>query len=143
VGVASQFSSATTVFNNGYEIVPRDTFDIHHQTVVIVKDLYSGIPNTYELHNNYPNPFNPSTTILYGLPRQSHVTVTIYSVLGQELATLVNDVQGPSYYRVVWNGQDKNGGQVSSGVYFFRIVAEPTDGKDQPFVQVKKMMLMK
>jgi DNA/RNA endonuclease YhcR with UshA esterase domain len=143
VGVASQFSSATTVFNNGYEIVPRDTFDIHHQTVVIVKDLYSGIPNTYELHNNYPNPFNPSTTILYGLPRQSHVTVTIYSVLGQELATLVNDVQGPSYYRVVWNGQDKNGGQVSSGVYFFRIVAEPTDDKAQPFVHAKRMLLMK
>jgi hypothetical protein len=47
---------------------------------------------------------------MYGLPQQSHVTVTIYSVLGQELATLVNEVQGPSYYRVVWNGQDKTGG---------------------------------
>ena len=143
VGVGSQFSSATTVYNNGYEIIPRDTFDIHHQTVVLVKDLYSGIPNTYELLNNYPNPFNPSTTILYGLPQQSHVTITVYSVLGQELATLVNDVQSASYYRVVWNGQDKNGSQVSSGVYFFRIAAQSTDGKAQTFVQVKKMMLMK
>ena len=143
VGIASQFSSATTVYNNGYEIVPRDTSDIKHQNVVSVKDLAAGIPTVYELHNNYPNPFNPSTTIMYGLPQQSHVTVTIYSVLGQELATLVNEVQAPSYYRVVWNGQDKNGGQVSSGVYFFRIVAQSTDGKAQPFVEVKKMLMMK
>jgi len=143
VGIASQYSSGTTVYNNGYEIVPRDTFDIHHQTVLNVEDLYSGIPKTYELHNNYPNPFNPSTTILYGLPQQSHVTVTIYSVLGQELSSLVNEIQGPSYYRVVWNGQDKNRSQLSSGIYFFRLIAQSTDGKTQPFVQVKKMLLLK
>jgi len=131
------------VYNNGYEIMPRDTNDIKHITVAGVNDAFAGIPTVYELQNNYPNPFNPSTTIMYGLPRQSHVTVMIYSVLGQEVATLVNEVQAPSYYRAVWNGQDKKGGQVSSGVYFFRIVAQSTDGKAQPFVQVKKMMLMK
>jgi hypothetical protein len=131
------------VYNDGYEIMPRDTFDIHHQTVVSVRDPYAGIPTVYELHNNYPNPFNPSTTILYGLPQLSKVTLKVYSVLGQEMMTLVNEVQSPSYYRVVWNGTDKGGAQVSSGVYFFRIVAEPTDGKTQPFMQVKKMLLMK
>ncbi len=143
VGFVSQFSSATTVYNNGYEITPRDTNDIKHTAIAGVNDALAGIPTVYELQNNYPNPFNPSTTIMYGLPRQSHVTVMIYSVLGQEVATLVNEVQAPSYYRVVWNGQDKKGGQVSSGVYFFRIVAQSTDGKTQPFVEVKKMMLMK
>ena len=143
VGIVSQFSSGTTVYDNGYEIVPRDTSDIKHQNVAGVQDLAAGIPTVYELQNNYPNPFNPSTTIQYGLPKQSHVTVMIYSVLGQEVATLVNDVQAPSYYRVVWNGQDKNGGQVSSGVYFFRLVAQSTDAKAQSFVEVKKMLLMK
>jgi DNA/RNA endonuclease YhcR with UshA esterase domain len=143
VGIASQFTSAVTVFNNGYEIVPRDTSDIAHRIVVSVNDLYSGIPKTFELLNNYPNPFNPSTTILYGLPQLSKVTLKVYSVLGQEITTLVNEVQSPSYYRVVWNGSDKGGAQVSSGVYFFRIVAEPMDGKTQPFMQVKKMLLMK
>jgi hypothetical protein len=143
VGVVSQYSSGATVYNNGYEIMPRDTNDIKHITVMGVNDALAGIPTVYSLQNNYPNPFNPSTTIMYGLPQQSHVTVMIYSVLGQEVATLVNEVQAPSYYRAVWNGQDKKGGQVSSGVYFFRIVAQSTDGKAQPFVQVKKMMLMK
>ncbi len=143
VGVVSQFTTSVPP-NNGYEISPRDSLDIIHTPGITgVQNQFSGIPNTFELLNNYPNPFNPSTTILYGLPQQSHVTVTIYSVLGQELATLVNEVQAPSYYRVVWNGQDKNGGQVSSGVYFFRLVAQSTDGKAQSFMQVKKMLMMK
>ncbi|HTR82280.1 MAG TPA: FlgD immunoglobulin-like domain containing protein [Bacteroidota bacterium] len=141
VAIASQFAS--TGVTGGYEIIPRDTSDVVHITVTGVKDPFSDIPTTFVLENNYPNPFNPSTTILYGVASQSHVTVKIYSVLGQEVSTLVNDVQNPSYYRVVWNGKDYNGNLVSSGVYFFRIIAQPTDGKSQPFMQVKKMMLMK
>ncbi|MGA7159428.1 MAG: choice-of-anchor D domain-containing protein [Bacteroidota bacterium] len=141
-GIGAQYSSGTTV-NNGYEILPRDTSDFVKVTVLSVIDAYSGIPTTFMLENNYPNPFNPSTTILYGIAQQSHVTVKIYSVLGQEIATLVNTVQGPSYYRVVWDGKDLNGTMASSGVYFFRIIADPMDGKTQPFMQVKKMLLMK
>ena len=106
-------------------------------------DAFSGIPTSFVLENNYPNPFNPTTTILYGIAAQSHVTVKVYSVLGQEIATLVNDVQGPSYYRALWNGKDSNGNMTSSGVYFYRITAAPVDGKTQPFSQVKKMLLMK
>jgi hypothetical protein len=123
--------------------LPRDTSDFVHIVVVKVNEEYAGIPATFMLENNYPNPFNPSTTILYGIAQQSQVTVKVYSVLGQEMATLVNDIQSPSYYRVVWNGKDLNGKSASSGVYFFRIIANPVDGKTQPFTQVKKMMMMK
>ncbi len=101
------------------------------------------IPSTYEFRSNYPNPFNPSTMIQYSLPEQSRVTLKIYSILGQEVRTLVDGMQGASYYRVQWNGRDNNGTQVSSGVYFVRIFANPIGGKGNPFTQVNKMMLMK
>jgi DNA/RNA endonuclease YhcR with UshA esterase domain len=143
VAVINQYSSGATVYNNGYEIEPGDTSNIVHQVVLYVPDAFSGIPTSFVLENNYPNPFNPTTTILYGIAAQSHVTVKVYSVLGQEIATLVNDVQGPSYYRALWNGKDSNGNMTSSGVYFYRITAAPVDGKTQPFSQVKKMLLMK
>jgi hypothetical protein len=144
VGVISQYSSAATVYNNGYELEPYDTTNIIHTpgTTDVQQDL-SGVPATYILYNSYPNPFNPSTTIQYGLPQQSRVNLRVYSVLGQEIATLVDDIQSASYHRVQWNGRDNNGIQVSSGVYFFRIVAQPLDGKASPFTQVRKMMLMK
>ncbi|MGA9406748.1 MAG: T9SS type A sorting domain-containing protein, partial [Bacteroidota bacterium] len=142
VCIGGQYSSGTTL-NNGYELFPRDTADFTHITVTSVADAFSGIPTTFVLENNYPNPFNPSTTILYGIATQSHVTVKIYSVLGQEMATLVNDIQGPSYYRVIWDGKDSRGNMASSGVYFFRIIADPVDGKTSQFMQVKKMLLMK
>jgi len=144
VGIVSQFTSSATVYNNGYEISPRDTADyVHTPGTATVEDQFSGIPKNFELYNSYPNPFNPSTTIEYGLPQQSKVTLKVYSVLGQEIATLVDDIQNASYHHVQWNGRDSYGAQVSSGVYFFRIVAQPLDGKASPFMQVRKMMLMK
>jgi hypothetical protein len=108
-----------------------------------VTKIAKEIPSTYELRNNYPNPFNPSTTIQYDLPYQSLVTLKIYSILGQEVRTLVNDIQNASYHRIQWNGRDNSGLQVSSGVYFYRINAQPIDGKGHSFIQVRKMMLMK
>jgi|GEM_PF-2194655 len=141
VAIASQFASSGVA--GGYEIIPRDSADIMPIVVAKVNEQFSGVPASFVLENNYPNPFNPSTTILYGIASQSHVTVKVYSVLGQEIATLVNDMQSPSYYRVQWNGKDLNGNMVSSGVYFYRIVAEPADGKAGQFTQVKKMLLMK
>jgi streptogramin lyase len=108
-----------------------------------VKGFTSEIPNTYELLSNYPNPFNPSTTIMYGLPNQSNVSVVVYSLLGQEVRMLVQDMQNVGSYRVTWNGRDNNGVQESSGVYFFRMLAQPTNGNAQPFMRTNKMMLLK
>ncbi|RMF10870.1 MAG: T9SS C-terminal target domain-containing protein [Candidatus Neomarinimicrobiota bacterium] len=88
-------------------------------------------PQQYALRNNYPNPFNPTTSIEYVVPRAGEVTLTIYNLMGQEVDQLVNHVQKAGTYTVKWNGS-----QAASGVYFYQLRAGD-------FVQTKKMILMK
>ena len=94
------------------------------------------IPREFYLAQNYPNPFNPSTDIEFSIPIVSNVEIKIYDVLGREVATLINETLQPGKYKVRWNGTDRNGAFVSSGVYFYVMKA----GK---FVQTRKMMLLK
>jgi hypothetical protein len=97
----------------------------------------AAIPTVYNLSQNYPNPFNPSTLINFDLPKQSAVTLEIYDVLGQKVKTLVNgETMDPGYYKVTWNGTNQYGSPVSSGIYFYRIVADK-------FTSLKKMMFLK
>ena len=100
------------------------------------------VPVTFALDQNYPNPFNPTTTLRYGLPRSSHVTLKIYNMLGQEVATLRDELQDVGFHEVVWNGRNSVGSQVASGVYFYRIEAKPADGTE-PFTSIKKMLMLK
>ena len=138
VGIVSQYSSATTVYNNGYELMPRDTSDIKHTPGIVgVNDLLAGIPSVYELQNNYPNPFNPSTTLRYGLPSNSKVTLKIYNIIGQVVAELVNAEQAAGWHTTAWNAS------VASGMYFYRIEATSTNDPNNRFVDVKKMLLLK
>jgi hypothetical protein len=108
-----------------------------------VENVEAAIPKVYQLYNNYPNPFNPSTTIQYDIPRQSKVVLKVYSLLGQEIATLVDGVVESGYHQTVWNGQHVSGSQVASGVYLFRMSAQSTSGKSEAFTQMKKMLLVK
>ncbi|MCX6144135.1 MAG: T9SS type A sorting domain-containing protein [Ignavibacteriales bacterium] len=94
------------------------------------------VPIRLTLDQNYPNPFNPTTTIQYGLPETQSVRITIYSVLGQEIAVLLNAVQSPGSYRVVWNSKDSRGAEMSSGMYFIRLQAGNTQ-------LVRKAMLLR
>jgi hypothetical protein len=94
------------------------------------------IPITYSLSQNFPNPFNPSTTIGYQLPVVSHVTLKVYDVLGREVATLIDGVKRPGRYQAEFDGS-----RFASGVYFFRVNISGNNGKD--FVSTKKMMLLK
>ena len=89
-----------------------------------------------QLIGNYPNPFNPETTISYNLSVESNLRVDIYNIKGQRIKTLVNDFKLPGSYTVVWDGIDENGKNISSGIYFYRM--ETVD-----FIQTKKMVLMK
>ena len=91
----------------------------------------TGTPLVYQLNQNYPNPFNPSTTITYALPKQSQVTLKVFNLLGQEVATLVNGEQTTGTHVVVFDAS-----RLASGVYFYRLEAGT-------FTQVHKMMLMK
>jgi hypothetical protein len=95
-----------------------------------------GIPATYQLANNYPNPFNPSTNIQYALSQSGQISLVIYNLLGQKVRSLVNSFVSAGYYEVTWDGRDENGQSVQSGVYIFRLQTGTT-------ALVKKMMLIK
>ena len=75
------------------------------------------IPVTFALDQNYPNPFNPSTVIPYRLSQETHVKITVYNVIGQEVVRLVDGVQGLGYHEITWNGTDRYGQKVSSNMY--------------------------
>ncbi len=95
-----------------------------------------GAPTDYKLYNNFPNPFNPSTKIAFELPKGSHVSLIIYDVLGREVAEIANQNYPAGYNETTWNGLNRNGEQVSSGVYFYRITADRWSA-------AKKMLMLK
>ena len=80
-----------------------------------------GIPIEFALHENYPNPFNPSTTISYEIMGDSNVNISIYNIMGQEVANLVNDFKVSGSYSVVWNGTNSGGVEMPSGVYIMKL----------------------
>jgi len=102
-----------------------------------------GVPETFALNQNFPNPLNPSTTINYQISTAvltnalaTETTLTIFNILGAQVLTLVNEEQGPGFYSVVWNGKDSEGLQVPSGVYIYQLTAGS-------FKETKKMLLIK
>ena len=94
------------------------------------------IPQTTALFDNYPNPFNPSTTLRYTLSEDTHVTLSIYNTLGQLVRVLVDENQVAGYNEVVWDGRNEFGASVASGIYIYRIAASD-------FLTMKKMMFLK
>jgi len=82
------------------------------------------IPTTHELSQNFPNPFNPATTIRYGLPKAERVTLKVYTLLGEEVLTMINDeLKTAGYHAAIWDGRNQNGRQVASGMYIYRLRA--------------------
>ncbi len=92
------------------------------------------MPTGYELDQNYPNPFNPSTEIRFYLPEPGEARLEVYDVLGELVATLAHDVLSEGQHRVTWDSKDSDGRDVSSGVYFYRLVVND-------YAQTKKMVL--
>jgi hypothetical protein len=101
----------------------------------------AGLPGSFVLEQNYPNPFNPVTEIRYGLPMDSRVTLSIYDMLGQEVARLVDGDQGAGYQSVKWNGTSTSGVSVASGLYFYKLEALGRNG--ETFTSSRKMLLLK
>ena len=98
------------------------------------------ILTSFALNQNYPNPFNPTTQITYALAAPGVVSLQIYNVLGQVVATLVNGNSGAGTFNVTWNGKDDLGRPAASGVYIYRLHA--TAGTTE-FTQARKMLLLK
>lgn len=104
--------------------------------VGIESPVVESIPGRMELYENYPNPFNPVTTIKYDLSRQTKVSVRIFNVLGQEVRTLENGIRPAGRHSVNWDGKNDAGLSVSSGVYLFRLDAGS-------FTKSRKMLLIR
>ncbi|MFH1006395.1 MAG: T9SS type A sorting domain-containing protein [Candidatus Latescibacterota bacterium] len=106
-------------------------------SVVVSEETGPIVPQNYLLHQNFPNPFNPNTTIRYQLAGPGAVKVAIHDLLGQEVRVMVSEKQLPDWYRVSWDGNDEAGRQVSSGVYLYRL------GAAGEFLQTRKMVLVR
>ncbi len=102
----------------------------------ISNDDVSQTPETTVLIGNYPNPFNPSTTIRYGLSQPGLVSLRVYNILGQLVRTIVDEHQLGGYHEAVWDGRNEVGATVASGIYVYRMTAAS-------FVETRRMLLVK
>jgi hypothetical protein len=127
----------------GVTISGKGSYTFNEEKPLLLKRLTGGIPLTFGLLQNYPNPFNPLTVIRYQLPVSSRVTLKIYNILGQEVKTLVDQIQDAGYQSVEWNGINNIGTQLTSGVYFYRLSAVSARNSNNIFTIVKKMMFIK
>jgi hypothetical protein len=104
--------------------------------VTDVKQIRTSVPDKFTLGNNYPNPFNPTTTFNFSIAKSGLVRIAVYNVLGQKIKTLIDKQMQAGNYKATWDGTDNFGSHVSSGVYFYRL-------ESHSFSVTKKMILMK
>lgn len=148
-GFGFNFSLKCKAFNNG----SNTATDIHSVSVGYppqakysdnenTMELQAQIPNEFVLYPNYPNPFNPITSIKFGLPETGRAIISVYSITGQKVKTLFNGQLSAGYHQLQWDGTDQNGSKVTSGVYLYHISAT-SNNSDKVYSQKRKMILMK
>ncbi|KAA3662366.1 MAG: T9SS C-terminal target domain-containing protein [Calditrichaeota bacterium] len=120
----------------GVDITSRGEFTVIATGTAVQEDIPVGIADTYKLGHNYPNPFNPETTIDFTIAQTGQTQIVIYNVLGQRVHTLVDGVVQSGTHSVKWNGRNAFGVSVPSGVYYYTL-------KSNSFKQTKKMLLLK
>ena len=126
-----------TVFNSGSGWAVQNGFDLRLRPIMGLPNAVVSVESTkqspvkFALFNNYPNPFNPTTTIKYEIPKTVNVSLKVYDILGREVKTLINQEQKPGFYEIPF-GND----ELASGIYFYRLQAGN-------FIQTKKMILLK
>ena len=111
--------------------VAQRTLSAEFEKILTVTKNEKELPENFELYQNYPNPFNPTTTIKYSIPELSFVTLKIYDILGNEVATLINEEQSVGYYFV-----SVYASSMSSGIYFYQL-------KAGSYTQTKRMIILK
>ena len=128
VRIAFNFTSSGAHEDNGWYIDDVRIEGIPPQGIEEYQNIH---PHRYTLSQNYPNPFNPATNIQFGLPKASHVKIEVFNILGQKVATLLDERKSAGYHAVEFDGSN-----LSSGVYFYKIQADA-------FSRVRKMLLIK
>ena len=139
VALSLVFRPTTEIENTVIEITDNQTYDSEsgfNRLALPAPVQVQTRPEVFSLANNYPNPFNPATTIKYALPQAADVELTVYNVLGQPVRTLIAEHQNAGRYVVEWDATNDSGHSLSSGMYFYRLEA----GGD---LEVKKMLLLK
>lgn len=105
--------------------------------IMNIKQDYNSSPTKYILFNNFPNPFNPSTTIKYGLPFDSDVKIEVFNIVGEKVTELINSEQPSGFYEIVFVAND-----LASGIYIYKISARSVENKNT-YQAIKKMILLK
>jgi hypothetical protein len=121
VSLAESVGLTRRSFSGWFDSIPWQSYfgdAVLLGTPTAVTRHLSATPTTFVLHQNYPNPFNPTTTIRFALPQRSHVTLTVFNTLGQQVATLIHEIQEPGEHSVRLDGS-----RLASGVYFYRLQA--------------------
>ena len=139
--ILAEFEGMTIVYNlNGHLETSSFVFENAPENVIVGStfgdEVEVVIPTESALSQNYPNPFNPSTSIVYSITEDGFVSLSVYNLVGQKVANLVNTDLNAGTYSVQWDGRSENGEMVSNGVYFYRMNAGN-------FTDTKKMVLLK
>ena len=140
VALSLVFRARTEIEDTVIEITDSQTYDSEfgfNRLALPAPVQLQTRPEVFALANNYPNPFNPATTIKYALPQAADVELTVYNVVGQPVRTLVAEHQNAGRYVVEWDATNDSGHSLSSGMYFYRLEA------GGEFHEVKKMLLLK
>ena len=130
----------TGIVNGDYQLMLNELVSAEDKEIGLMK---------FKLEQNYPNPFNPSTRIKFNIPKDvksetRDVTLKVYDVLGNEIASLVNEELSPGEYEVEFNGHSDKGQNLPSGVYFYQLrIRGPETSSGQGMIQTKKMLLLK
>ena len=142
--VYDSFTMRCDVHDNGSNQNTSGTRYVAYSTGGMTKPNSGGVvdltPAQICLLPAYPNPFNPSTRITFGLPGAGDVTLVVYDVLGRKITTLVEGSRTAGYYTLNWDGTDEAGGSVSSGIYFVRLIVQNVNGR-VGFSRVEKVFM--
>ena len=135
VADSEEEGNETIALNSAIEGLAGDSATITLTDASLASAKGVSPPPTFESHN-YPNPFNPTTTIQYALPTATDVELTVYNAVGQAVRTLVAEHQRPGYYAIEWDATDASGHSTAAGIYFYHLRAGQ-------FLAVEKMLLLK
>ena len=129
-------NTASVIFDFNDPVITNTVVNTFLDSPCATPVSHDPLPLSNYLGSNYPNPFNPTTTIAYGLKARGHVTLAIYNINGSLIRTLVSDDKPAGWYTVDWDGRDQRGNPVASGVYFSQMRAGSFSGS-------KKLVLLK